>query len=111
MSNTQVSTEQPRAARIPAAATVDLKLEVMAIPVSDVDRAKAFYAGLAWTIFKVEPASGSGPPPTGGLSLLFTKPAVMVASVRALNGVRVRTEAFAASEQDANRRRRRPTLF
>ena len=42
MSNTQVSTEQPRAARIPAAATVDLKLEVIAIPVSDVDRAKAF---------------------------------------------------------------------
>ena len=50
MSNTQVSTEQPRAARIPAAATVDLKLEVIAIPVSDVDRAKAFYGGLGWTV-------------------------------------------------------------
>ena len=50
MSNTQVSTEQPRAARIPAAASVDLKLEVMAIPVSDVDRAKAFYERLGWTL-------------------------------------------------------------
>lgn len=29
-------------------ATVDLKLEVMAIPVSDVDRAKRFYEGLGW---------------------------------------------------------------
>ena len=69
------------------------------------------YAGLAWTIFKVEPASGSGPPPTGGLSLLFTKPAVMVASVRALNGVRVRTEAFAASEQDAKQAAEKTNTF
>jgi catechol 2,3-dioxygenase-like lactoylglutathione lyase family enzyme len=28
--------------------TVDYKLEVLAIPVSDVDRAKAFYASLGW---------------------------------------------------------------
>jgi catechol 2,3-dioxygenase-like lactoylglutathione lyase family enzyme len=32
------------------ATAVDLKLEVIAIPVSDVDRAKAFYAGLGWTV-------------------------------------------------------------
>src|SRR5262245_23198489 len=31
-------------------ATVDLKLEVIAIPVSDVDRAKAFYESLGWTL-------------------------------------------------------------
>src|SRR5947208_2928665 len=29
---------------------VDLKLEVVVIPVSDVDRAKAFYAGLGWRL-------------------------------------------------------------
>ena len=29
--------------------TVDLKLEVVAIPVADIDRAKAFYAKLGWT--------------------------------------------------------------
>ena len=30
--------------------SVDLKLEVIAIPVSDIDRAKAFYAGLGWAV-------------------------------------------------------------
>jgi catechol 2,3-dioxygenase-like lactoylglutathione lyase family enzyme len=30
--------------------TVDLKLEVIVIPVSDVDRAKAFYTGLGWRL-------------------------------------------------------------
>src|SRR4029077_20266423 len=29
---------------------VDLKLEVVVIPVSDVDRSKAFYAGLGWRL-------------------------------------------------------------
>src|SRR5215470_4614415 len=29
---------------------VDLKFEVVAIPVSNVDRAKAFYQGLGWTL-------------------------------------------------------------
>ena len=28
--------------------TVDMKLEVVVIPVSDVDRAKRFYQGLGW---------------------------------------------------------------
>jgi catechol 2,3-dioxygenase-like lactoylglutathione lyase family enzyme len=32
------------------AATVDLKLEVVVIPVSDVDRAKRFYASLGWRL-------------------------------------------------------------
>ena len=50
MSSTQVSTETQPATGVPAAATVDLKLEVIAIPVSDVDRAKAFYGGLGWTL-------------------------------------------------------------
>ena len=31
-------------------ATVDLKLEVVAIPVADIDRAKAFYGKLGWTV-------------------------------------------------------------
>jgi catechol 2,3-dioxygenase-like lactoylglutathione lyase family enzyme len=48
--STPVSTEKPRAAGIPAAMTVDLKLEVIAIPVSNIDRAKAFYAGLGWSV-------------------------------------------------------------
>jgi len=50
VSTTQVSTEQQRATRIPAATTVDLKLEAIPIPVADVDRAKTFYSGLGWTV-------------------------------------------------------------
>ena len=50
MSSTQVSTGQQPAAGVPSGATVDLKLEVIAIPVSNLDRAKAFYAGLGWTV-------------------------------------------------------------
>jgi hypothetical protein len=41
MSSTQMSREH--ATRIPTAATIDLKLEVVVVPVSDVDRAKRFY--------------------------------------------------------------------
>jgi catechol 2,3-dioxygenase-like lactoylglutathione lyase family enzyme len=50
MSSAQVSTEQQPTTGIPTAATVDLKLEAIPIPVSDVDRAKAFYGGLGWTL-------------------------------------------------------------
>src|SRR5262245_10294915 len=38
------------ATNAPSAATVDLKLEVVVIPVSDVDRAKRFYEGLNWRL-------------------------------------------------------------
>jgi len=37
-------------APIPSAAAVDLKLEVIIIPVSDVDRSKRFYEGLGWRL-------------------------------------------------------------
>ena len=48
MSSTQMSNEH--ATQIPTAATVDLKLEVVVIPVSDVDRAKRFYESLGWRL-------------------------------------------------------------
>ena len=38
------------AAQTPSAAPVDLKLEVITIPVSDIDRAKRFYEGLGWRL-------------------------------------------------------------
>ena len=38
------------ATRIRTAATTDLKLEVVVIPVSDVDRAKGFYENLGWRL-------------------------------------------------------------
>ena len=48
MSTTQTNTA--RATQLPTAATVDLKLEVVVLPVSDVDRAKRFYEGLGWRL-------------------------------------------------------------
>jgi len=48
MSATQ--TNHAQATATPSAATVDLKLEVVVIPVSDVDRAKRFYEGLGWRV-------------------------------------------------------------
>jgi catechol 2,3-dioxygenase-like lactoylglutathione lyase family enzyme len=48
MSRTQTVNE--RATEIPTAAAVDLKLEVVPLPVADVDRAKRFYEGLGWRV-------------------------------------------------------------
>jgi catechol 2,3-dioxygenase-like lactoylglutathione lyase family enzyme len=48
MSSTQISSE--RGTQMPSAATVDLKLEVVVIPVSNIDRASRFYQGLGWRL-------------------------------------------------------------
>ena len=48
MSSTQVRSET--AVKPPLAQRVDLKLEVVVIPVSDVDRAKRFYGDLGWRL-------------------------------------------------------------
>jgi len=45
-----ITQTQHEHAAVPAAATVDLKLEVVVLPVSDVDRAKRFYEGLGWRL-------------------------------------------------------------
>ena len=47
MSSTSVSSEQAASAR---ALGFDMKLEVVTLPVSDVDRAKRFYEGLGWRL-------------------------------------------------------------
>jgi catechol 2,3-dioxygenase-like lactoylglutathione lyase family enzyme len=46
MSTIETSSGTP--VRGPEAGTVEFRLEVLVLPVSDVDRAKAFYAGLGW---------------------------------------------------------------
>lgn len=46
--STQIVNENATLA--PTAATIDLKLEVVVIPVADVDRAKRFYEGLGWRL-------------------------------------------------------------
>ena len=48
MNSTPMSNEH--AARTPTAGMVDMKLEVVVIPVSDVDRAKRFYGNLGWRL-------------------------------------------------------------
>ena len=48
MSSTQMAHDQ--GTPTPAAAAVDLKLEVIVIPVADVDRAKRFYESLGWRL-------------------------------------------------------------
>src|SRR5262245_21238797 len=48
MSSTQVSNEFAPATG--GAGTIDMKLEVVVIPVSDLDRAKSFYVGLGWQV-------------------------------------------------------------
>jgi catechol 2,3-dioxygenase-like lactoylglutathione lyase family enzyme len=48
MNGTQTINEH--ATQVPTGATVDLKLEVIVLPVSDVDRAKRFYEGLGWRV-------------------------------------------------------------
>jgi catechol 2,3-dioxygenase-like lactoylglutathione lyase family enzyme len=59
-----------------AVGTVDLKLEAVVIPVSDVDRAKAFYEGLGWRL-DADFATGGDyrivqmTPPGSGCSIQF----------------------------------------
>ena len=48
MSSTDVSGTAPT--EQPEAGTADMKLEVVTLPVADVDRAKRFYQGLGWRL-------------------------------------------------------------
>src|SRR3954453_14259637 len=58
--------------------TIDMKLEVVVIPVSDVDRAKEFYASLGWRL-DADFADGDAfrviqlTPPGPGCSVIFGK--------------------------------------
>jgi catechol 2,3-dioxygenase-like lactoylglutathione lyase family enzyme len=61
-----------------SAGTVDMKLEVVVIPVSDVDRAKSFYSHLGWRL-DADFAAGDDwrviqfTPPGSGCSIIFGK--------------------------------------
>jgi catechol 2,3-dioxygenase-like lactoylglutathione lyase family enzyme len=72
------STQAPSETAIKTPRAVDMKLEVVVIPVSDVDRAKHFYAGLGWRL-DADFAAGDDfrviqfTPPGSGCSLIFGK--------------------------------------
>ena len=63
--------------RVPALA-IDMKLDIVVIPVSDVDRAKAFYASLGWRLDADFTADDDYrviqfTPPGSGCSVIFGK--------------------------------------
>jgi catechol 2,3-dioxygenase-like lactoylglutathione lyase family enzyme len=70
MSTTQVSGEASENASVK---NVDMKLEVVTIPVSDIDRATEFYVGLGWRQDVTPPGSGivQLTPPGSGCSVQF----------------------------------------
>src|SRR5271168_3214381 len=76
MSNTEALSKA--AADTPKVQSIDMKLEVVVIPVSDVDRAKRFYDGLGWRL-DADFAAGNDyrviqfTPPGSGCSVIFGK--------------------------------------
>jgi len=69
-----VSTTENRSSDASGAASVgsvDVKLEVVTIPVSDVDRAKEFYARLGWRLDDTPPGVIQFTPPGSGCSVQF----------------------------------------
>ncbi|PKA40233.1 VOC family protein [Rhizobium sullae] len=76
MSNTQVHSET--VIETPRVPTIDMKLEIVVIPVLDVDRAKEFYANLGWRL-DADYASGDDyrviqfTPPGSNGSVIFGK--------------------------------------
>jgi hypothetical protein len=56
------------------------------------------FASLAWTIFRADPQTQGQPPAALDFSVLFTQPAVVVASIRDFGGVQFQAEAFTDSE-------------
>ena len=70
MSTTQISSAASENASVK---NVDMKLEVVTIPVSDIDRATEFYVGLGWRQDVTPPGSGivQLTPPGSGCSVQF----------------------------------------
>ncbi|MET8834139.1 VOC family protein [Micromonospora sp. NPDC004540] len=58
-------------ASAPASRNVDQKLEVVVIPVADVDRAKEFYGRLGWRLDQTPPGIVQFTPPGSGCSVQF----------------------------------------
>lgn len=76
MSSTGASTDT--STESPEVRTVDMKLEVVTLPVSDVDRAKSFYQNLGWRldadfVFGDDIRAVQLTPPHSGCSIAFGK--------------------------------------
>jgi uncharacterized protein GlcG (DUF336 family)/catechol 2,3-dioxygenase-like lactoylglutathione lyase family enzyme len=97
------------ALREPAVAdTIDMKLEVVVIPVSDVDRAKRFYSDLGWRL-DIDYAAGDGyrviqfTPPGSGCSVIFGKN-VTVAAPGSVKGLHLIVSDIQAARDELLRR-------
>src|ERR1700723_1670560 len=72
------STGSKTSIETPKAQAVDMKFEIVVLPVSDVDRAKRFYGGLGWRL-DADFAAGDDfrviqfTPPGSGCSVIFGK--------------------------------------
>src|SRR5215831_12039116 len=86
------------------AAKIDMKLEVVVIPVSDVDRSKTFYGGLGWRLdadfrfdngFRVVQLT----PPGSGTSIQFGTKVTPAAPVSAQSLYLVVSDIVAARER------------
>jgi catechol 2,3-dioxygenase-like lactoylglutathione lyase family enzyme len=105
--STQVHSEAVLEA--PKAGTIDMKLEVIVIPVSDFDRAKEFYANLGW---RLDAEFGSGDdfriiqftPPGSGASVIFGK-SVTAATPGSAQGLYLVVSDLDAAQGPARARR------
>jgi catechol 2,3-dioxygenase-like lactoylglutathione lyase family enzyme len=102
MSSTQVRNEAANGT--PKPRTVDMKLEVVVIPVSDLDRAKAFYENLGWRL-DADFAAGNEfrviqfTPPGSGCSIIFGK-SVTAAAPGSARGLYLIVSDIAAARAD-----------
>ena len=102
MSSTQMNREQATGA--PRASAVDMKLEVVVVPVSDVDRAKQFYSNLGWRI-DVDIAKGEHwravqvTPPGSACSFVFGK-GITKATPGSLQGLELAVEDIEAARAE-----------
>jgi catechol 2,3-dioxygenase-like lactoylglutathione lyase family enzyme len=106
MSTTEIRTDDASPAT--RASDVDLKLEVVVIPVSDVERAKAFYGGLGWRL-DADFAFDNGfrvvqfTPPGSGASIQFGTGITSAAPGSAQNLYLIVADVEAARDQLAAR--------
>ena len=94
-----------------SARTVDMKFEIVVIPVSDVDRAKQFYGGLGWRL-DADFAAGNDyrviqfTPPGSGCSVIFGKNVTAAAPGSAQGTVPDRLRHRGRPQRTARSRRR-----
>jgi catechol 2,3-dioxygenase-like lactoylglutathione lyase family enzyme len=102
MSSMQASNQT--ASKVPSAGMVDTKLEVVVLPVSDVDRAKRFYGSIGWRL-DADFASDDGwravqmTPPGSPCSVIFGK-AVTAAAPGSVQGTFLAVNDIAAARAE-----------